>query len=576
MNKNIIRAGRQRRQPMHSRAAHSAPRPVSETLLHPGPIGAAIGEDDFPAALSTDALDDRVAIVGTAGSGKTYAAKGFVERLLDTGARVTIVDPLGVWWGLRSRADGSAAGYPVVVFGGRHADVPITAEMGSALGRMIARGTLACVVDLSELGSSSARRRFMAAFSEALYEANEEPLHLVLDEADLWAPQRPIKGWEGLLGHIEEIVRRGRVRGFIPWLITQRPAVVHKDVLSQADILIAMKLTASQDRDAIGGWIEGQADRQEGKRILGDLPRLQRGEGYVWAPGHGLLNRVSFPPIRTFDSSRTPKRGERLATPRTLAEVDLTAIIAGLAAVETENPVKPRENPHRQAQLEQELAAANAQIDSLVQQNRELTARLERIVALAAGSPPMPGDADLPKKQVKNETEPVRPLRVVISGPVSGDGVHPAARKLLIAAAQHAPARFTWGQLATLAGLKPSGGHFNAGRKDLRTAGYVDEVNGLVTATTAGLKAAGEVPPSPSTRAERLALWCDRLPSPAPEILRTLAGRGEVYMDGDELAAVLGKRPSGGHWNSGIAVLRNNGLIEVDGRRYRIAALFRE
>src|SRR4029077_19511002 len=123
-------------------------------------------------------------------------------------------------------------------------------------------------------------------------EANEEPLHLVLDEADLWAPQRPIKGWEGLLGHIEEIVRRGRVRGFIPWLITQRPAVVHKDVLSQADILIAMKLTASQDRDAIGAWIEGQADRQEGKRILGDLPRLQRGEGYLWAPGYGILERL--------------------------------------------------------------------------------------------------------------------------------------------------------------------------------------------------------------------------------------------------------------------------------------------
>ena len=90
----------------------------------------------------------------------------------------------------------------------------------------------------------------MAAFAKALYEANEEPLHLVLDEADLWAPQRPLPDQTGLLGHIEEIVRRGRVRGFIPWLITQRPAVVHKDVLSQADILIAMKLTASQDRDA--------------------------------------------------------------------------------------------------------------------------------------------------------------------------------------------------------------------------------------------------------------------------------------------------------------------------------------
>jgi hypothetical protein len=32
------------------------------------------------------------AVGGTAGSGKTYAAKGFVERLLDIGARVAIVD----------------------------------------------------------------------------------------------------------------------------------------------------------------------------------------------------------------------------------------------------------------------------------------------------------------------------------------------------------------------------------------------------------------------------------------------------------------------------------------------------
>ena len=195
---------------------------------------AGVGQNAPLVGLPADAFDDRIAIVGTAGSGKTYATKGFVERLLESGVRVAIVDPLGVWWGLRASADGSAPGYPVVVFGGRHADVPIAVDTAAALGKIIGREALACVVDLSDLGSSSARRRFMAAFAEALYETNEEPLHLVLDEADLWAPQRPIKGWEGLLGHIEEIVRRGRVRGFIPWLITQRPAVVHKDVLSQA------------------------------------------------------------------------------------------------------------------------------------------------------------------------------------------------------------------------------------------------------------------------------------------------------------------------------------------------------
>jgi DNA helicase HerA-like ATPase len=125
--------------------------------------------DEIPSpAVPAEALDDRIAIIGTAGSGKTYA-KGFVELLLDSGARVTIVDPLGVWWGLRASADATAAGYPVIVFGGRHADVPITAAVGSALGRIIPRETLARVVDLFELGSSGARRRFMAAFSEALY-----------------------------------------------------------------------------------------------------------------------------------------------------------------------------------------------------------------------------------------------------------------------------------------------------------------------------------------------------------------------------------------------------------------------
>ncbi|HEX3523279.1 MAG TPA: hypothetical protein VHT52_14465 [Stellaceae bacterium] len=283
---------------------------------------------------------------------------------------------------------------------------------------MIAGQALACVVDLSELGSSAARRRFMAAIAESLYEANEEPLHLVLDEADLWAPQRPIKGWEGLLGHIEEIVRRGRVRGFIPWLIPRRPAVLHKDVLSQADILIAMKLTASQDRDAIGAWIEGQADRQEGNRILGDLPRLQKGEGYLWAPRHGILERARFPAIRTFDSSRT--------------------VAAGAAA-------------------------------------------------------------------------------------------------------------------AGLTGHRFRGGWRNA---------------------SSGAKAACR---RSAACARSLHLGAARNPCRSQAERRALQ-----FWDAHDLAVALGKKPTGGHWNSGIAVLRNNGLIESEpvsghagGRRYRAAALLR-
>ena len=201
-----------------------------------------------------------------------------------------------------------------------------------------------------------------------------------------------------------------------------------------------------------------------------------------------LLKRITFPPIRTFDSSRTPKRGERLVTPRTRAEVDLTAIITALAAAGGEDPGKPKEDPPVHARLVHDLAAARARIAALEENNCELHSRLAKIVALAASAVRTPVDtgdiAAEPQRKIPG-AKPVRPSRVGTSDSptASGNGIHPAARKLLTALAQHAPARFTWGQAATLAGLKPSGGHFNSGRSELRAAGYVVEANGLVADT---------------------------------------------------------------------------------------------
>jgi len=337
-----------------------------------GQDGVRLSDERVAGVLPAIALGGRIAIVGTSGSGKTYAAKGMVEHLLGRGARVCVVDPLGVWWGLRVAAEsGAPALYPVVVFGGAHADVALDPGMGTALGQLVGTRPLACVVDVSDLGSAAARRAFMTAFTEALYEANTEPLHLVLDEADLWAPQRVQQDGFDLLGRVEEIVRRGRVRGFVPWLITQRPAVLHKDVLSQADILVSMKLTSSQDRAAVGRWIEGQADRAESRRILGALPRLGRGEGWVWAPGNGVLAKVAFPSIRTLDSSQAPQQEQKDGVPRPLAVPDLPALRAALSGAGIDGAERDGERAvgqelgRRLRQREGELAAALARVTRL-------------------------------------------------------------------------------------------------------------------------------------------------------------------------------------------------------------------
>jgi uncharacterized protein len=286
------------------------------------------------------ALDDRIAFVGTAGAGKTYAAMTAVERLLDRGARVVIPDALGVWYGLRLKPNGTDAAYEdVAVFGGPHGDVPITEHAGALVGETIAGMRESCIVDLSTLGTKAAERRFMLAMLTSLYRQTlGEPVHLIFDEADMWAPQKLLDR-DGdsarLLGQMETIVRRGRVKGFIPWLITQRPAVLSKDVLSQADGLIAMKLTASQDRNAIGAWIEGQADVQEGKAILASLPTMKRGQGVVWIPSRGILSTEQFPAKATFDSSRTPKRGETKRDVK-LTPINIEAVREKLATVEAQ------------------------------------------------------------------------------------------------------------------------------------------------------------------------------------------------------------------------------------------------
>jgi|ERR1700678_167795 len=76
-------------------------------------------------ALFMKLLEQHIAILGKTGCGKTFTAKGFAELLLAKKQRVCILDPTGVWWGLRSDKTGKRPAFPIYVFGGEHADLPL-------------------------------------------------------------------------------------------------------------------------------------------------------------------------------------------------------------------------------------------------------------------------------------------------------------------------------------------------------------------------------------------------------------------------------------------------------------------
>jgi hypothetical protein len=497
-----------------------------------------------------EALDSDIAVLGRKGGGKTFTAKGIVERLLDMGRRVLILDPLGVWAGLRTAADGEHAGYPVAIFGGLHADLPLDPAAAEPLAGIIARENLPAVIDLSEL-SKGAQQAFLLKFLHELRRANHEALTIVLEEADVFAPQNPQgDDSKALHGEIDWIARRGRFRGFRLIAITQRPARLSKDVLTQCATLIAHKLPAPQDREAVKAWVDGNGDRDKAREVFDTLAGLSVGEAWVYAPEFDLLERAKFPAIKTLDTSATPKAGETRIEPKTLADVDVSAIRAALVAAQ---PAAKKQAQNIPQNITADLAAAEQR-----GYERGLTEGIERgrNVGIALGlsraqeainALRVPEIAESPISAPP--TPSVIPARSVTKTPALAlpKGIDP----LYAVAMQVWPAKLTWGGLATACGRKARGGHFNTARKRLIEDGLVREEGALVVPTNPPTVPDGVIPAD---------LLEEHLPKPAQKMFATIRQHPGVTIIG--LASVLQMQPRGGHWNTGMSVLRTNGLIE--------------
>ena len=70
---------------------------------------------------ASDSSTMTAAILAKKGSGKTYLGMVLAEEFMMSpglGVPVVIVDPTGVWYGLRSMADGSPSSFAVLILGG--------------------------------------------------------------------------------------------------------------------------------------------------------------------------------------------------------------------------------------------------------------------------------------------------------------------------------------------------------------------------------------------------------------------------------------------------------------------------
>lgn len=319
--------------------------------------------------LPLEAITERIAAVGQSGSGKTYAAMRLAELMLDAGAQVVSLDPMGVWWGLLSSADGKASGYPVHVFGGEHAHVPIVPAAGALVAEVLVSRGISAVIDISHFTNSD-QVMFSSAFAERFYELQvkvKRPVHLFFEEAHTFLPQNlPAEGRGGgdprrnpavMLNRMERIVRQGRGQGIGCTMVTQQPQAVNKKALNQAGTLLAMRTMGKHERKAIADWMADKATDESQLKLDQLLSKLDTGEAWVASP-HFLatFKHTKVSKKVTFDSSATPKFGVKLSAPKVLAPVDVEALRAAMSTVVAEvEKDDPKVLRKRIAELEREL-----------------------------------------------------------------------------------------------------------------------------------------------------------------------------------------------------------------------------
>lgn len=563
-------------------------------------------ELEVPLELATEAT----AILGKRGRGKTNTAVVIVEEMIGAGIPVCVVDTVGVWWGLKSSADGQKAGLPVVVFGGDHADVKLEETAGKVIARVLVDSRIPMVIDTSAF-SKAGTRRFLHDFVTEVYHRNRQALHLVFDEADEVAPQRILDRDGGyatrLLGAMEDLVRRGRARGIGVTLVTQRPAVLNKDVLTQVEVLIAMGMTGVTDVKAIDEWIKLHDLDDQAAELRASLPGLPVGTGWVWSPSWlEILKRVSFRERRTFDSSATPKIGQVRIEPKVLASVDLTKLGEEIAAtVEKQKAEDPRELRLRIAELQKHLAerpstAVELEVERVVevpvitaeqidQVSAVLTAvrevfaplalvaeRLEVTVSaveqsLRAAGAPTPRTADAVAGRSGRPTAVVvttRPVRQPsTNAEASGDlpELRAGARRMVETLGRMHPLRLTKAQWGTVSHMKTSSGTWSTYIGDIRKRGFLDENEVGFTLTPAGFEYLGGQP-EPMTPEELQAHYRKILRAGAVRMLDVIMGAYPRIVGREPLAEAVEMSSASGTFSTYLGDLTRNGLVErVDG-----------
>ncbi len=125
---------------------------------------------------------------------------------------------------------------------------------------------------------------------------------------------------------------------------------------------------------------------------------------------------------------------------------------------------------------------------------------------------------------------------------------------------------FTKSQLATLSRLSARGGAYIRYLSQLKSQGYITTDNNRIALTTEGLAATGTLPHSPEQPVD---MWRGNLSGGARRIFDFLVASYPAGFARDDIGSQVGLTARGGAFGRYLSILRNNGLIAVEGNKIK-------
>jgi hypothetical protein len=290
-------------------------------------------------------LTGRGFVTGKSGSGKSNTASVITENLLDAGFGILIVDIDGEYYGLKEE-------YEILHVGAdEECDIQVTVDHAEKIAGLALEQNVPIILDVSSFLDEDEAEELLTEVSKQLFAKEKklkQPFLMLVEEVHEWIPEKGSMSECGKM--LIKIGKRGRKHGLGMVGISQRPADVKKDFITQCDWLVWHRLTWNNDTKVVSRILDTE--------YANAVEDLNDGEAFMMNDWSEAVRRVQFHRKQTFDAGATPGLDD-------VDRPDLKSVSSDLVSELEEISEEKQRTEDRIKELREELDRKNSRIAEL-------------------------------------------------------------------------------------------------------------------------------------------------------------------------------------------------------------------